>query len=432
MRAIGLGPISKWVDDHVFFRILRERLDEYNKRRKKWKISIEEHGGKHHHGGRIWYGGRARSNGTTEEFDEDMTFPVRDLSHSSPRTEEDQKYSCNMADIDTVSEQLGIPWEKEKDQPWSSKITFTGFIWDINNKTVTLSESKRIKYIAAIENWNLQQVHDLNQVQKLYGKLLHASAVHKPARAYLTGLEAMLGIFQDSPFKPRHPPKGTKEDLKWWLSHLSSPHPPLPLVNPDSFVEINAFSDASSQIGIGITTDDHWRAWKLAPGWQTDGRDIAWAEAIGFELLIYTLLHNCRSARNITIFGDNQGVIDAWKNGRSRSKQVNLVFRRIHDFLQQCRCNVHAEYVRSEDNPADEPSRGVFFPRRLLLPVQPIPPDAQRWVKDYEFDKFPSGRFQRHKPSDSFWNRRNHNLPEPSPSDVKERTIEHRYIAETL
>ena len=54
MRAHGLGPISKWVDDHVFFRILREHIAEYNKARQKWKESITVTGGKHHNGGRIW------------------------------------------------------------------------------------------------------------------------------------------------------------------------------------------------------------------------------------------------------------------------------------------------------------------------------------------------------------------------------------------
>lgn len=35
MRAKGLGPISKWVDDHLFIRIRREHLSEYNSQRKR-------------------------------------------------------------------------------------------------------------------------------------------------------------------------------------------------------------------------------------------------------------------------------------------------------------------------------------------------------------------------------------------------------------
>lgn len=432
MRAYGLGPISKWVDDHVFFRILREHLDKYNERRRQWKVSIQAQGGEHRNGGRKWYGGQTRSNGTTEEFDEDMAFPVQDLSQSSPRGAKEKQFSCSMNDIDTISEQLGIPWEKEKDQPWSSKITFTGFVWDIENKTAALSESKRVKYVSAIENWNQKKTHTLKEVQKLYGKLLHTSAIHRPARAYLTRLEAMLGIFHDTPFKPRHPPRHTEDDLDWWTSFLSSPHPPSPLVDPDSFVKVNAFSDASSKVGIGIVTDDCWRAWKLKPGWQTDGRDIAWAEAVGFELLTYSLLSSCRNPRNITIFGDNQSIIEAWKNGRSRSWQVNVVFRRIHSFLQQRGCNIHVEYVRSEDNPADEPSRGVFLPKHLLLPAQPIDPSIQRWVEEYDFGSIHPSRFQRRGPAKPSNSRHGSNAFDHRSINIAENSSEHGYIAKLI
>jgi hypothetical protein len=35
-RANGMGPISKWVDDHIFFRIRRCHLDMYNSQRRSW------------------------------------------------------------------------------------------------------------------------------------------------------------------------------------------------------------------------------------------------------------------------------------------------------------------------------------------------------------------------------------------------------------
>ena len=396
MRANGLGPISKWVDDHVFFRILREHLEKYNAERRKWKESIDAFGGKHHSGGRIWYGGRIQTNGETEEFDEDMSFPIQDLSGKSARSPSEEHFSCNLDDIDNLSAQLGIPWEREKDQPWSPTITFTGFVWDIEKKTVALSEKKRTKYLEAIHVWKSKPVHTLEEVQKLYGKLLHASSVFRPARAYLTNLEKMLGIFHDSPFKPRSPPRHTAADLQWWQDLLSTPSIARPLIDPDSFVTVNAFSDASTSVGLGIVTDGRWRAWKLVGNWKTDGRDIAWAEAVAFELLIYTLLRLHQGARNIIVFGDNQGVIDAWKNGRSRSWQVNLVFRRVHDFLTRKNCNVHAKYVSSESNPADKPSRGLFPPKASLLPTQPIHPDFSKWVRDYDFESTPTSSFGHH------------------------------------
>ena len=333
------------------------------------------------------------TNGEVEEFDEDMSFPIRDLSKDSNRPQSEEPFSCNLDDIDRISAQLGIPWEKEKDQPWSSVITFTGFVWDIEKKTVALSEKKRLKYLEALLSWKSKQSHTLEEVQKLYGKLLHASSVFRPARAYLTNLEKMLGIFHNSPFKPRSPPRHTAEDLQWWQDLLSASSIAHPLIDPDSFTRINAFSDASTSVGLGIVTDGRWRAWKLVGNWQTDGRDIAWAEAVAFELLVYALLRPHQGARNFIIFGDNQGVVEAWKNGRSRSWQVNLVFRRVHAFLTTKKCNVHVEYIASEANPADKPSRGLFPPRNNLLPQQSIHPDIEKWVRDYDFNSIPNSSF---------------------------------------
>jgi hypothetical protein len=40
-------------------------------------------------------------------------------------------------------------------------------------RTVSVTEGKKAKYKAAIEKWLSQPVHTLDEVQKLYGKLLH-------------------------------------------------------------------------------------------------------------------------------------------------------------------------------------------------------------------------------------------------------------------
>ncbi|GBE84445.1 hypothetical protein SCP_0604240 [Sparassis crispa] len=45
MHSQGIGPLSKWVDDHVFIRLLRSHLTDYNHRRKEWRTHIDAHGG---------------------------------------------------------------------------------------------------------------------------------------------------------------------------------------------------------------------------------------------------------------------------------------------------------------------------------------------------------------------------------------------------
>lgn len=309
-RFCGIGPILKWVDDHVFFRILRKYLNDFNERRAENRLAIIRHEGQHKSGGRIWWGGRAQANGDVEEFTEDMVFPIKDLSHRSPRSPEEEQYTCNLNDIDEISNQLGIPWEREKDQIWSSVVTFTGFVWDLEHKTVTLTEKKRQKYLEALKDWQGSRTHNLKELQKLYGKLLHSALVIKSGRAYLTNLEKMLGTFQNEPpFKRKTPPRGTIDDILWWQHTLGNVPTPSRLRNPDSYVQLDAYSDASSGTGIGVCLGNRWRAWRLKLGWNTEGRDIGWAEAVGFEFLVYYVLQDPTLPEHAVIFGDNQGIV---------------------------------------------------------------------------------------------------------------------------
>lgn len=56
-------------------------------------------------------------------------------------------------------------------------MTFISLQWDLNACTVGLGPKKLKKYIKAIEEWGNQRIHNLHDIQKLYGKLLHACLV---------------------------------------------------------------------------------------------------------------------------------------------------------------------------------------------------------------------------------------------------------------
>ena len=115
----------------------------------------------------------------------------------------------------------------------------------------------------------------------------------------------------------------------------------------------NAFSDASSGFGIGIVISNKWRAWQLVPSWKTDGRDIGWAEAVGFELLARALCTTAKPGQHFRVFRDNKGVVKGWWKGRSRNWETNKVFRRIHDLADAHQCLFITHYVASRENPAD-------------------------------------------------------------------------------
>ena len=381
-RCNGVGPVAKWVDDHIFFRIPCASLQDYNTQRATWRGEIQSHGGRRQDGSRIWYGGKNLPSGSSEEFDEDCSATLRNLSGSSPRPAVDCTFSYADADIEHISARLGIRWETSKTVPFGPVVPYLGFLWDLDTQIVHLLEEKKAKYLAAIKEWESKRTHDLLETQKLYGKLLHASLVIPSGRAYLTSLEAMLGSFNNRIFVPHTPPRDTPNDLQWWKQQLSRPQISKPITSPQPLVDYKAYSDASSGFGVAITIGSKWRAWRLVGGWKSQGRDIQWAEAVGFELLTISLCALSREGEHLKVHGDNRGVVEGWWKGCSANKPTNGVFHRILQLSECCNKFIHTRYVPSAQNPADGPSRGQYPPCSLLLSYVPIPPEVQPFLVD--------------------------------------------------
>lgn len=106
-------------------------------------------------------------------------------------------------------------------------------------------------------------------------------------------------------------------DLEWWTDLLQSPTLSRAIPGPTPLTNLQAFSDASSGFGIGITIGDKWCARHLLPGWKSDRRDIGWAEAVGFELLTLSIIASSSSDTHFKVYGDNKGVVEGWWKGRS-------------------------------------------------------------------------------------------------------------------
>ena len=138
----------------------------------------------------MWFSGSNLPNDQIEEFDEDHSHPLRDLSTFSLRPDNDLPYCYNFDDIDHISNDLGIPWEASKDVPFSDHPTFIGLTWNLTNRMVCLTEPKHIKYVMALTEWSSHRTHTLNEVQKLLSKLTHVDLhAHKCMRSVTRSVE---------------------------------------------------------------------------------------------------------------------------------------------------------------------------------------------------------------------------------------------------
>ena len=214
LRAAEIGPVLHWVDDVPFLCIFRAHLVFYNTHRIACRQQIADNGGMQITDGHRWYPGSQFPNRRLAEFDKDMVFPILDLSWQSPCSDADAQFSYTMVDINVLCDDLGILWQAEKTMPWASSFIFTSLLWDLNVKTVTLSEAKCLKYLLAVCKWLAGLcTHSLEDIEKLYGKLLHISLVFPEGQAYLTSLKAALGTYKANWWIKHTPPASTSDNI---------------------------------------------------------------------------------------------------------------------------------------------------------------------------------------------------------------------------
>ena len=163
--------------DHLFIHIPHIHLHSYNEQRREAATRIAAHRGPAIHGGWFWFKGSTLPDGSIKEYDEDCTSELRDFTATRDTCTDTNPHIYNLTDVDNISNVLGIPWEPSKDIPFSSTPTFIGFTWDIEQQTVSLAEAKQHKYVAALQAWSEKRAHSLHEVQKLLGKLTHATQI---------------------------------------------------------------------------------------------------------------------------------------------------------------------------------------------------------------------------------------------------------------
>jgi hypothetical protein len=115
LRAEGIGPVLKWVDDFIFFRIPCDTIHEYNRIRRHNRSVIADNGGVQKSKGRLWFKGKVSADAGPEHFAEDLMFPLK-LLHK--QINGDTSYPYGFTEIDTMTAPLGIPWESSKDIPF--------------------------------------------------------------------------------------------------------------------------------------------------------------------------------------------------------------------------------------------------------------------------------------------------------------------------
>lgn len=268
--------------------------------------------------------------------------------------------TVSMIDLVKASEALGVKTNATKYSEFSSKQMYIGFLWDVSEKTVSLSAAKLLKRRQELDEFWIKLKWTKNEVEKINGKLNHLTLILPQLKPYLTANFRWLASWR-KPISLKAP-EDVLDDMTFWRNTLTTLEPTRLI--PDR-VEWNVgwVGDASTEYGIGIIIGKRWSQFKWLPGWDTPRdlpkRSIAWAEtvAVRLGLLMVCQLH-CVTGRALSVLSDNTTTNAAVKNQRSRDFWVNQEWKLIQSRLVELQCTLSLHYVKSKDNEADRLSRG--------------------------------------------------------------------------
>lgn len=163
-----------------------------------------------------------------------------------------------------TTEALGVPWNKEKGQPFADTFVYHGFQWSISRRTVTLLPEKQTKLVEELKEFlaECSSHTPVKQyaVQRIHGSLNYVTFVVNYGRSYMPSLQDWISQFNNPSVEGMPKPEESipvlvKKDLEWWLDTLSRPAIPRDLSPLAPAKDLGIWVDASTDWGIGLV----WR-----------------------------------------------------------------------------------------------------------------------------------------------------------------------------
>jgi hypothetical protein len=179
------------------------------------------------------------------------------------------QYPFDLTYIMDITSPLSIQWHdfSKKGHDFGFITEYGGFVWDLEQRQVSISDAKRLKYHvkvlrflgmvkAKVHQWDVASIH---------GTLQHLCFMIWAGCAYLPSLAHLLGGFPNK-WAAHHVPTSVLGDLRWWWDMLSLPCIARSLC-PHTLYDSSIYVDASSSWGLGMVQDWQWAAWRLSPVW---------------------------------------------------------------------------------------------------------------------------------------------------------------------
>ena len=232
---------------------------------------------------------------------------------------------------------------------------FLGYIIDSTKTAFLMPLDKKIKFASLREDLLSHKTASLKSLQKFVGKINSFTLVVPAARLYSRAACLAMSKALKS---PRAIP--VSSDLRQELEHwrfLDSWSGFLPWKDEKHF-QLTVFSDASKSSWGGILRLPGQPQQEFRGHWNFHEGDlpIIVKEALALLFILQRVARLVSNAR-VDCFIDNAPLVACWEKDGSSNARVNNVLKEIFHLTLSANLHVILQFVPSEENPADYPSR---------------------------------------------------------------------------
>ena len=207
---------------------------------------------------------------------------------------------------------LGLKLAPEKSSFPSTLMEWLGFIFDSQNMTITIPQSKLAEIVDLARTWTYRKRATRHDLQVLAGKLMYVSHCVIPARKFMSRVLAALRSAPSTGYVGVD--CELRRDVTWFVDYATSCNGKVLLQQalPSFRIECDACLE-----GGGGFSDSHYYSVIFSQG-EKEGRHISQLEAINIVVALKTLLPPDLSSHHVVVVTDNIASAHVLNSGRTR------------------------------------------------------------------------------------------------------------------
>jgi hypothetical protein len=162
--------------------------------------------------------------------------------------------------IYTYDHDIGLPWKHIKTRPFNPVFTYMGFEWLLPNRSVSIPNAKKAKYLDWLAAWVPGARLGVRNAEQLLRTLVHCTLAVPDGRAHIVAIIKFAASFGSahSRFARWEPSGRVLQDVVFWQTQLKKPFCGSILRAPPPALPTEFLVDALTGWGVGVVFDGTW------------------------------------------------------------------------------------------------------------------------------------------------------------------------------